>query len=508
MENRCYYLNINFNHEVKNLSKEAVALPFEGKDYIGGALMNIRDLEVPSIIYMKVNLNEVKEIDYPLNDIGPLLSKRMYSIFEKRGLKHITIPVIMLDEKYKGGYFDAEGKLKSDVKTNTEFVIIQMKEYADVFDYKHSVYYEDTMFPGDVGLIKTLVLEESKDGFPPIFRIGENMRHLFINAETKEALESAGITGCTFRPAEVTPYTGEPRDKTPHFHTEQKPEIPHPKTNSQIKAENEDVYIKKLLLDSEQVLTAISGLELECMKGVGSVEKIDLLKGQKAEIEKLLQKVQELEPDFKRNYYPLSFSPTNRKELMELCGKLESLLEECRGKIINTEVPVEKHTYKVLLESANPADYFTGLNTEGEKLIDFELNTECQHLNWGDMPLFQIAESDLTMYGIAKHCPNLKVLQLYGAELVYDDLTAFQYKDMLNLKVLDLSENELEKLPFALGDLSALEYLSLGKNPLKTLPESISNLKKLKYLDLSNTHLSKDEIEKLREELPSVKIVF
>ncbi|XP_065200752.1 E3 ubiquitin-protein ligase LRSAM1-like isoform X2 [Planococcus citri] len=57
-------------------------------------------------------------------------------------------------------------------------------------------------------------------------------------------------------------------------------------------------------------------------------------------------------------------------------------------------------------------------------------------------------------------------------------------KYLTNLKILKLDQNELNSLPSEIGALSNLEQLSLSSNKLKILPDSISNLKKLQLLDV------------------------
>ena len=56
---------------------------------------------------------------------------------------------------------------------------------------------------------------------------------------------------------------------------------------------------------------------------------------------------------------------------------------------------------------------------------------------------------------------------------------------------LDLSENEISKLPTFIGNFTKLEYLNLRNNQLTELPESFSNLKSLLKLELSDNYLSK-----------------
>lgn len=61
---------------------------------------------------------------------------------------------------------------------------------------------------------------------------------------------------------------------------------------------------------------------------------------------------------------------------------------------------------------------------------------------------------------------------------------------MTNVDEMDLSRNQIQKLPPNFGDLSALKSLDLRGNMLEDLPESIGKLAQLTYLDLSYNRLT------------------
>ncbi len=63
--------------------------------------------------------------------------------------------------------------------------------------------------------------------------------------------------------------------------------------------------------------------------------------------------------------------------------------------------------------------------------------------------------------------------------------------DLHNLRTLFLYKNKLEKLPESIGGLRHIERLILSDNKIKVLPESIKELKNLKILSLSNNDLIK-----------------
>ena len=79
-----------------------------------------------------------------------------------------------------------------------------------------------------------------------------------------------------------------------------------------------------------------------------------------------------------------------------------------------------------------------------------------------------------------------------------------------NLKELSISGNQLTKLPDNFGNnLANLEYLNISYNQLTTLPDNFGNgLTNLKYLNLHDNPLSQDQIDKLKNKLPTTEIGY
>lgn len=78
-----------------------------------------------------------------------------------------------------------------------------------------------------------------------------------------------------------------------------------------------------------------------------------------------------------------------------------------------------------------------------------------------------------------------------------------------NLKELIISRNHIEELPTDIGKLLNLEYIDAWDNPLYSLPESISQLQfSLKELDLRQIELRDEELETMEKQLPNTKIQY
>ncbi|KAA8535584.1 hypothetical protein F0562_030587 [Nyssa sinensis] len=76
---------------------------------------------------------------------------------------------------------------------------------------------------------------------------------------------------------------------------------------------------------------------------------------------------------------------------------------------------------------------------------------------------------------------NLRTLILLSGE--FKNLSSF-FPMFRCLRVLDLSQSSLRKLPVSVGNLKHLRYLDLSHTYIKTLPKTISILKKLQILEL------------------------
>jgi Leucine-rich repeat (LRR) protein len=73
---------------------------------------------------------------------------------------------------------------------------------------------------------------------------------------------------------------------------------------------------------------------------------------------------------------------------------------------------------------------------------------------------------------------------------------------LVELKVLDLSDNNFTGLPAEVGQLHNLEVLDVSNNILTGLPYELGSLQNLKTLDLRGNEYTEVDLEKIKETLP------
>jgi hypothetical protein len=150
--------------------------------------------------------NEFLEfVDYPYVSptSWPVMSRRMLDTLLSVGeFPHRAFPVVMLDAK---GVFDEILRKYVPIGTeNHNFVIVQLLEHLDLFDWEQSIYQPHPRRQGAVkrGSVKKVALREPVGGFPPLFCLVGFETHLFLSVAGKAALEAAGIGGARFVPIE------------------------------------------------------------------------------------------------------------------------------------------------------------------------------------------------------------------------------------------------------------------------------------------------------------------
>jgi len=202
--NKAYILNVQKN-EAHDLDYDAYLIPFENSEFLGARIMGIQPFKVSRPIYFLTDFIQMIDYDYIDNEKGvPLLSNRLLKLLQSKEQSNLSIlPVTLVSDCYLDSRFDKNGTLKSDVPFNSNFSLIQLQKFTDVFDAKNSEYDIDED-DGEVEYIDKLVLTCARKSFPPIFKIKEDLTCLFVNGEVKEAIELAGLKGCVFEEVEVS----------------------------------------------------------------------------------------------------------------------------------------------------------------------------------------------------------------------------------------------------------------------------------------------------------------
>jgi len=177
---------------------DAHIVPFPKWEMCAG-LISKDQRSLPPRVYFEANVDTLKVIDYPINNAGwPLMSERMRRVLRDVGeFPHREIPVIMLDDTVPTAQrFDASGSPRPGVAME-RFAGIQLTEYIDAFDWEHSEYQRDDVFPDQVYMIDKLVLKDVP--LPPLFRLAARPIVLMVSAQTRAAMEKAEIRGTQFK---------------------------------------------------------------------------------------------------------------------------------------------------------------------------------------------------------------------------------------------------------------------------------------------------------------------
>jgi len=78
-----------------------------------------------------------------------------------------------------------------------------------------------------------------------------------------------------------------------------------------------------------------------------------------------------------------------------------------------------------------------------------------------------------------------------------------EVSQLFNLKVLNLSRNNLRELPKEIARLVSLEKLLVDRNQLQTFPENMGNMRTLRILDASHNQLI--EVNTLLDRIPALE---
>lgn len=82
-----------------------------------------------------------------------------------------------------------------------------------------------------------------------------------------------------------------------------------------------------------------------------------------------------------------------------------------------------------------------------------------------------------------------------------------EVRQLQNLRVLNLSNNNFTGVPAEIGQLRKLEVLNLSNNQLTGLPYELGNLSNLQVLDLRGNQYSTQDLARIKENLPSTIVI-
>lgn len=83
-----------------------------------------------------------------------------------------------------------------------------------------------------------------------------------------------------------------------------------------------------------------------------------------------------------------------------------------------------------------------------------------------------------------------------------------EIRKLINLEVLDASDNKMTGIPAEIGQLTKLRIADFSNNDITGLPLEIGNLKNLQTLDLrGNPKVSKYDISLIQPKIPNAKIL-
>ncbi len=253
---------------------------------------------------------------------------------------------------------------------------------------------------------------------------------------------------------------------------------------------NDIIHLTKILVDSSEIENAINSLKWKSVSEEAKASYNQLLV-YKEEIDTKLKVIESAVSKYHRSSLPVEISLEDLND--ELVAEILSLEQVCatvREKVIAGEYVFEQTGIfnQVVLSLENNGSYLESIAFDGElkKLEDHPLKEKIEIINHQDYPFHEAAEYDESKWDLSKHCPNIKVLVLFGCELEPYQLERFGLDKMKHLQALELSENFLYELP-----------------------ECIFKLKNLKFLNLSdNEGFRPSDKERLRKKLPNTFIQF
>jgi hypothetical protein len=203
---RAYRLSWEFDHlEFCDDENDIEIRVFPGWEQTN-SLYELTPYKLPDPVIFEGDFKMLPCTDFPTNNVyWPVMSRKMYYTLLALGdFPHQVIPIAIMDDRAypfeSHRCFLPDGQPNPEVTNFNDFVAVQLLEESDYFDFERSEYEPSPKFPEWVRSVDRYVLNEPREGFPPLFRLSADAVELFISAEAREALRKAGIRGTAYYP--------------------------------------------------------------------------------------------------------------------------------------------------------------------------------------------------------------------------------------------------------------------------------------------------------------------
>lgn len=231
-------------------------------------------------------------------------------------------------------------------------------------------------------------------------------------------------------------------------------------------------------------------------------------------IDQLLDELATHNTSFRKDVFPvdLIIKSENEAYVKLICAKLSKVLIEVRDYAKASEKQFDLADFPLILtlKSENPGDYYIGINPNFTYTLNkHPFKNSIEELQLQDVGFVGVmAGSDTSLWNMVIHCPNLKIITLFAAEIDDAVLTKLNLARAKKLQSLELSENTITKIPANFNVSNSLLYLSLRRNKLHSLPQNLSNWTNLRYLHLGSNQFDGTERLRIQKALPNTKIIF
>jgi len=254
-------------------------------------------------------------------------------------------------------------------------------------------------------------------------------------------------------------------------------------------------FVSQININENDSISSTTFLELGLKDNVFEISKIIDKEAQNLLSEAELEKV--------KRYYTFedAFLDSNSVYILDVSGN--------SIKTIPTQIKCLKK-----LQILNIDD---NLVTNIPKEIGYLSNLQVLSLNNNDLSsisseignltnLEKISFTNNNLTKLPKEFENLKNLRKINIDGNKFTSLPVQLFSLHNIAVIDASNNSINTISQGISNLENLQNLNLSNNLLNSLPENLSDLYSLEELTITGNEINSKTIEKLKNEMPKVKI--